>query len=338
MRKVNEGSRWRQGFEQPPSLEALKSRVEEALRNMGLTGREKQSARNAHAALLRPSLVGALPAVGAEQEEEAELPCDCKDQDRQLQLELPGAPESLPVAEAPPEATKSQCSDIEKDTERLRKELETVKAEDQDRQLQLELPGAPESLPVAEAPPEATKSQCSDIEKDAERLRKELETVKAELKELSQHLEMESEKGRQREAQICDLREALSALRVSHEELQKSNGQLQKAVAYLKGLLKTYNTQATSLGSQDLMRFPPCASLRKNLTHRSRGANSEEEDVREKTPQKHTFPDESIQARLESYKHYYLEEVNLRRCLEKDLQIARQRLTEANAKLYWKHH
>lgn len=43
-----------------------------------MTGREKQSARNAHTVLLRPSLVGALPAVGAEQEEEAELPTDHK--------------------------------------------------------------------------------------------------------------------------------------------------------------------------------------------------------------------------------------------------------------------
>lgn len=43
-----------------------------------MTGREKQSARNAHTVLLRPSVVGALPAVGAEQEEEAELPWDRK--------------------------------------------------------------------------------------------------------------------------------------------------------------------------------------------------------------------------------------------------------------------
>ena len=34
MGKVKQGSRWHQGFEQPPSLEALKSRVEEALSNM----------------------------------------------------------------------------------------------------------------------------------------------------------------------------------------------------------------------------------------------------------------------------------------------------------------
>ena len=43
-----------------------------------MTGREKQSARNAHTVSLCPSLVGALPAVGAEQEEEAELPWDWK--------------------------------------------------------------------------------------------------------------------------------------------------------------------------------------------------------------------------------------------------------------------
>nr|XP_038026438.1 ankyrin repeat domain-containing protein 7 [Anas platyrhynchos] len=72
---------------------------------------------------------GALPAVGAEQEEDAELPTDHKDRDRQLQMELPGAPESLSASEAPPEATESQRRDDEKDAERLREELETAKAE-----------------------------------------------------------------------------------------------------------------------------------------------------------------------------------------------------------------
>ncbi|XP_066846279.1 putative POTE ankyrin domain family member M [Anser cygnoides] len=88
------------------------------------------SPRTEHFALATLALdgEGALPAVGAEQEEEAELPWDRKDQDRQLQLELPGAPESLSVSEAPPEATESQLSDTEKDVERLQEELEMVKA------------------------------------------------------------------------------------------------------------------------------------------------------------------------------------------------------------------
>lgn len=45
----------------------------------------------------------------------------------------------------------------------------------------MELPGAPESLSVSEAPPEATESQRRDDEKDAERLREELRTAKAEV-------------------------------------------------------------------------------------------------------------------------------------------------------------
>lgn len=44
-------------------------------------------------------------------------------------MELPGAPENLSVSEGTPEYTESQHSDIEKDTERLREELEMVKAE-----------------------------------------------------------------------------------------------------------------------------------------------------------------------------------------------------------------
>ncbi|XP_068525197.1 POTE ankyrin domain family member B-like [Anas acuta] len=177
---------------------------------------------------------GALPAVGAEQEEDAELPTDHKDRDRELQLELPVALQRLlRLQEATREYTESQRSDMEKGIQYLRAQLNVFKAEDRDRQLQMELPGAPESLSVSEAPPEATESQRRDDEKDAERLREELRTAKAELKELSQQLEMESEKRRQLEAQNCDLQEELSALRGSQEKLEKTNGQLQEEVAYI---------------------------------------------------------------------------------------------------------
>ncbi|XP_066847338.1 ankyrin repeat domain-containing protein 26-like [Anser cygnoides] len=159
-----------------------------------------------------------------------------------------------------------------------------------------------------------------------------------QLNELSQQLEMESGKRRQLEAQNCDLQEELSALRGSQEKLEKSNGQLQEEVACIKALLKTYKTRAASPDMQELTRSPPCASLRKNLKHRSRDADSEEEDGGRKTPQEHTFPDESIQAKLERYKRYYLEEQKLREGLENDLQRARQRLDENNAKLHRKHH
>ncbi|XP_068524183.1 tropomyosin-2-like [Anas acuta] len=198
---------------------------------------------------------GALPAVGAEQEEDAELPTDHKDRDRELQLELPVALQRLlRLQEATREYTESQRSDMEKGIQYLRAQLNVFKAEDRDRQLQMELPGAPESLSVSEAPPEATESQRRDDEKDAERLREELRTAKAELKELSQQLEMESEKRRQLEAQNCDLQEELSALRGSQEKLEKTNGQLQEEVAYLKDLLKTskqVNADAVVVMSQN---------------------------------------------------------------------------------------
>ena len=80
-------------------------------------------------------------------------------------------------------------------------------------------------------------------------------------------------------------------------------------------------TQPASLNTQELTRSPPSASLRKQLKHRNRDADSEEEeDGGEKTPQQHTFPNESIEAKLVRYKHYYLEEVKLRRWLENDWQ------------------
>ncbi|XP_066847227.1 POTE ankyrin domain family member B-like [Anser cygnoides] len=429
---------------------------------------------------------GALPAVGAEQEEEAELPWDRKDQDRQLQLELPGAPESLSVSEAPPEATESQLSDTEKDAECLQEELEMVKAkveaseqaciesevwvkyletvlEDKKREaaassqkvqgflepffgtgalqkLEERMQGLkagsdrleatiqqqsrliealqrhqqasasarnhPEDLVTAFQSAQTTadghphqQHQCqrteeklvelkcpvevrleqemksnSELRRECRRLRRllngalqklreyearerepqfttardmmsscsegasEADKLTAKLNELSQQLEMESGKRRQLEAQNRDLQEELSALRGSQEKLEKSNGQLQEEVACIKALLKTYKTRAASPDMQELTRSPPCASLRKNLKHRSRGADSEEEDGGRKTPQEHTFPDESIQAKLERYKRYYLEEQKLREGLENDLQRARQRLDENNAKLHRKHH
>ena len=60
-----------------------------------------------------------------------------------------------------------------------------------------------------------------------------------QLGELSQQLQMESEKRRQLEAQNPNLQEELSALRGSQEKQEKSNGQLQEEVAYLKALLTT---------------------------------------------------------------------------------------------------
>ncbi|XP_071890484.1 uncharacterized protein [Anas platyrhynchos] len=425
---------------------------------------------------------GALPGVGAEQEEEAELPTDHKDRDRQMQMELPGASESVFVSKATPEATESQHGDDEEDAERLREELKKVKAEVKElkqkhiqaedwvkhletvlqdkksevaassqkvqdlleafsgtatlRDLEERVQGLeaesdrleatiqqqsrliealqrhrqasasalnPQKTLVtpfqsaqmtADGPPhqqcqcerteqkqqvmlkhpvevhlQQEKKSNSKLQREHDRLRRHLnaalkilskyeareretqfntagdtmsscsegareaDKLTAKLKELSQQLEMESEKRRQLEAQTCNLQEELSALRGSQEKLEKTNVQLQKEVAYLKDLLKTYKTQAASLDTQDLTRFPPRASLRKKLTHRSRDADSEEEDVREKTLQEHTSPYESIEARLASYKHYYLQEVNLRRRLEKDLQKAHQRLNEANAKL-----
>ncbi|XP_066847192.1 POTE ankyrin domain family member B-like isoform X2 [Anser cygnoides] len=429
---------------------------------------------------------GALPAVGAEQEEEAELPWDRKDQDRQLQLELPGAPESLSVSEAPPEATESQLSDTEKDVERLQEELEMVKAkveaseqaciesevwvkyletvlEDKKREaaassqkvqgflepsfgtgalqkLEERMQGLkagsdrleatiqqqsrliealqrhqqasasarnhPEDLVTAFQSAQTTadghphqQHQCqrteeklvelkcpvevrleqemksnSELRRECLRLRRllngalqklresearerklmintardmtsscsegasEADKLTAKLNELSQQLEMESGKCRQLEAQNCDLQEELSALRGSQEKMEKSNGQLQEEVACIKALLKTYKTQAASPDVQELTRSPPCTSLGKSPKHRSRDADSEEEDVREKTPQDHTFPYESMQERLENYRYYYLEEVNLRRCLQKDLKRTRQRLAEVKAQLHQKHH
>eukprot|EP00075_Anas_platyrhynchos_P014928 XP_027304181.1 ankyrin repeat domain-containing protein 7-like [Anas platyrhynchos] len=134
---------------------------------------------------------GALPAVGAEQEEEAELPTDHKDRDRELQLELPVALQRLlRLQEATREYTESQRSDMEKGIQYLRAQLNVFKAEDRDRQLQMELPGAPESLSVSEAPPEATESQRRDDEKDAERLREELRTAKAEDRDRQLQMEL----------------------------------------------------------------------------------------------------------------------------------------------------
>ena len=80
-----------------------------------------------------------------------------------------------------------------------------------------------------------------------------------QLKELLQQLEMESEKRRQLEAQTCNLQEELSALRGSQEKLEKTNVQLQKEVAHLKDLLKTYK-----VGHEQKQQYE--TEIRKSLT------------------------------------------------------------------------
>ncbi|XP_068525077.1 myosin heavy chain, clone 203-like [Anas acuta] len=159
-----------------------------------------------------------------------------------------------------------------------------------------------------------------------------------QLKELSQQLEMMSEKRRQLEAQYCNLQEELSALRGSQEKLEKTNGQLQEEVAYLKDLLKTSKTRAASPDMHELSRSPPCASPSKKPTHRSRHADSEEDDGGRKTLQEHTFPDESIEAKLERYKHCCQEERKLRRLPEKKPAKSSSESRQKQAKLHPKHH
>ncbi|XP_066847289.1 ankyrin repeat domain-containing protein 18A-like isoform X2 [Anser cygnoides] len=217
---------------------------------------------------------GALPAVGAEQEEEAELPWDRKDQDRQLQLELPDVLQRLFMSEATPEYPESQHSDMEKGIQCLRAQLNRLKAEcqcersEEKKLVELKCP--------VEVRLEQEMKRNSELQRECHRLRRllngalqklreyearerepqfttardmmsscsegasEADKLTAKLNELSQQLEMESGKRRQLEAQNCDLQEELSALRGSQEKLEKSNGQLQEEVACIKALLKTY--------------------------------------------------------------------------------------------------
>ncbi|XP_068520841.1 putative ankyrin repeat domain-containing protein 20A2 [Anas acuta] len=300
--------------ERVQGLEAESDRLEATIQQQSRLIEALQRRRQASASALNPQKTLVTPFQSAQMTADGpphqQCQCERTEQKQQVMLKHP--------VEVHLQQEKKSNSKLQREHDRLRRHLNAAlkilsKYEARERETQFNTAGD-------------TMSSCSEGAREADKLT-------AKLKELSQQLEMESEKRRQLEAQTCNLQEELSALRGSQEKLEKTNVQLQKEVAYLKDLLKTYKTQAASLDTQDLTRFPPRASLRKKLTHRSRDADSEEEDVREKTLQEHTSPYESIEARLASYKHYYLQEVNLRRRLEKDLQKAHQRLNEANAKL-----
>ncbi|NXO60947.1 ANR26 protein, partial [Aramus guarauna] len=195
----------------------------------------------------------------------------------------------------------------------------------------------------------------------------EVGRLRTKVGELSQQLEIESEKCTQLEAQNQDLQEELSTM---HEKLEKSKCQLKEEVANLKHHLETnmvdhsqieqykrameeragqeirqklqevnlfLQTQAASQDRLEQIRASHYASLRNQLNHRIRDLECELDKIKN-TQRDSIFQKESTQTEVERYKELYLEEVKIRRCLSNKLERANERLAEANAKLLQERH
>ncbi|NXC50136.1 ANR26 protein, partial [Penelope pileata] len=180
----------------------------------------------------------------------------------------------------------------------------------------------------------------------------EVGRLRTKVTELSQHLELESKKCIQLEARNEDLREELSALRESHEKLEKSKCQLKEEVANLRHRLETnivnqnqieqykkemeeragqeirqklqevnlfLQTQAASQDRLEQIRANHHASLRNQLKHRIKDLECELDRIKN-TQQDSIFQKESTQAEVEKYKELYLEEIKMRRCLANKLE------------------
>ncbi|NXM95624.1 ANR26 protein, partial [Sylvia borin] len=198
----------------------------------------------------------------------------------------------------------------------------------------------------------------------------EVDRLRTKVAELSQHLDMESKKSMQLEAQNRDLREELSTLHGNCEKLEKSKCQLKEEVAKLQHRLETnmvdhsqmeqykrevderagqeirqklqevnlfLQAQAASQDRIEHIRASHHASLRNQLKDRIRDLECELDKIKN-TQQESTFPKECTQAEVEKYKELYQEEVKTRRCLAKKLERANERLEEANAKLLRERH
>ncbi|XP_066175073.1 ankyrin repeat domain-containing protein 26 [Sylvia atricapilla] len=198
----------------------------------------------------------------------------------------------------------------------------------------------------------------------------EVDRLRTKVAELSQHLDMESKKSMQLEAQNRDLREELSTLHGNCEKLEKSKCQLKEEVAKLQHRLDTnmvdhsqmeqykrevderagqeirqklqevnlfLQAQAASQDRLEHIRASHHASLRNQLKDRIRDLECELDKIKN-TQQESTFPKECTQAEVEKYKELYQEEVKTRRCLAKKLERANERLEEANAKLLRERH
>ncbi|XP_071408570.1 ankyrin repeat domain-containing protein 26-like isoform X2 [Pithys albifrons albifrons] len=181
----------------------------------------------------------------------------------------------------------------------------------------------------------------------------------ASVSEISQQLHVESKKCMQLEAQNRDLQEKLSTLHGKCEELEKSKCQLKEEVAKLHFHMESntvdcrqkdqckreveekanqerrqhqqevnlfIEAQATSQDALEQNRASCWDSLRNQAEEGSRDLEGQLDRMKN-TQQDSTFPKESVQAEEEKYKELYLEEVNIRKCLAKNLERLEKLLT-----------
>ncbi|NWR39120.1 ANR26 protein, partial [Tachuris rubrigastra] len=202
------------------------------------------------------------------------------------------------------------------------------------------------------------KNRYSEMVSEVGRLRPKVD-------ELSQQLDMKSQKCMQLEARNQDLQEELSTLRGKCENLEKSKCQLKEEVAKLqhnsdtnmvdRSQIEQYKREVEERAGQEIrqklqevnlflqaqaasqdrleqIRASHHASLRNQLKDRIRDLECELDRIKN-TQQDSTFQKESVQAEVEKYKELYVEEVKTRKSLAKKLERAQDRLAEANTKL-----
>ncbi|XP_042324779.1 ankyrin repeat domain-containing protein 26-like isoform X5 [Sceloporus undulatus] len=207
------------------------------------------------------------------------------------------------------------------------------------------------------------KKRYSEIDIEVGKLTKKVD-------ELSHNLAIESTRCTQLESTNHELYEQLSSMKMlhkNHEKLERSKQQLEEEIVNLKqhiqgnvidlNQMEQYKrdieerarqevrqkleevnlflqTQAASQEALEQIRATNNASLRSQLENRIRDLESELTKLKS-SQQDNMLQKESTHTELERYKELYSEELKMRKSLRSKLDRANEKLSEANAELYY---